>query len=240
MEGYRPNSKQWQVSAFGKIQFNASDKFNTGIEYSLLRNRIQMPGGLTDSMFNADPRSSFRARNWLKSPWNIVSAFANYHISSNTSIALKTSLLFSNRALVWRNEDGGAGAADEIDPTTGKFVNREVENENMHNTTTELRLIHKYRMGKSKNCFAGGIRYAYAWFKRQGGGEGTTGTDFDLSVTGPYEYDLDFTTTNVAPFFENIFTINRRFTVTPGFRFESLKSTGRGYKEDNGNQLITH
>jgi Fe(3+) dicitrate transport protein len=240
MDGYRPNSKQWQVSAFGKIQFNASDKFNTGIEYSLLRNRIQMPGGLTDSMFNADPRSSFRARNWLKSPWNIVSAFANYHISSNTSIALKTSLLFSNRALVWRNEDGGAGAADEIDPTTGKFVNREVENENMHNTTTELRLIHKYRMGKSKNCFAGGIRYAYAWFKRQGGGEGTTGTDFDLSVTGPYEYDLDFTTTNVAPFLENIFTINRRFTVTPGFRFESLKSTGRGYKEDNGNQLITH
>jgi Fe(3+) dicitrate transport protein len=240
MNGWRPNSKQWQLSGFGKVQYNASDKFNVGVEYSLLRDRIKMPGGLTDSMFNANPRSSFRSRNWLKSPWNIVAAFANYNISANTSLSLKTSFLFSNRALVWRNEDGGAGALDEIDPSTGEYVNREVENEDMHNTTTEFRLLHKYKMGKMDNTLAGGVRYAYAWFKRQGGGEGTTRTDFDLSVTGPYEYDLDFTTTNIAPFIENIFRINNRFTITPGFRLEYLKSTGKGYKEDGGSKIITN
>ncbi len=94
-----------------------------------------MPGGLTDSMFNANPRSSFRSRNWIKSPWNIISGYLNYTIAPGTSINLKTSLLFSNRALVWRNEDGGAGASDEIDPSSGKYVNREVENETMHNIT---------------------------------------------------------------------------------------------------------
>ena len=240
MDGWRPNSNQWQLSGFGRIQYNASEKFTVGVEYSLLRNRIKMSGGLTDSMFNANPRSSFRGRNWLKSPWNILSAFANYNISPNTSLSLKTSLLFSNRALVWRNEDGGAGALDEIDPSTHEYVNREVENEDMHNTTTEVRLLHNYRMGKMENTFAGGLRYAYAWFKRQGGGKGTTGTDFDLSVTGPYEYDLDFTTTNIAPFVENIFRINNRFTITPGFRLEYLKSTGKGYKEDGGNKIITN
>jgi Fe(3+) dicitrate transport protein len=240
MDGWRPNSKQWQLSGFGKLQYNASEKFSTGVEYSLLRNRIKMPGGLTDSMFKANPRSSFRSRNWLKSPWNIVAAFARYNISSNTSLSLKTSLLFSNRALVWRNEDGGAGALDEIDPSTGEYVNREVENEDMHNTTTELRLLYNYKMGKMENTFAGGLRYAYAWFKRQGGGEGTTGSDFDLSVTGPYEYDLDFTTTNIAPFIENIFRINNHFTVTPGWRLEYLKSTGKGYKEENGIKIITN
>ena len=240
IDGWRPNSKQWQLSGFGKLQFNASSKLNVGIEYSLLRNRIKMPGGLTDSMFEANPRSSFQSRNWLKSPWNILSGYANYIISPRTTLSLKTSLLFSNRALVWRNEDGGAGALDEVDPTTGEYVNREVENEDMHNTTTELRLLHNYRLGKLNNTLAGGLRYAYAWFKRQGGGEGTTGSDFDLSISGEYEYDLDFTTTNIAPFIENIFRLNSRLTVTPGFRLEYLKSTGKGYKEDNSVKIITN
>ena len=239
LSGWRPNSKQWQLSGFGKIQYAASDKFNAGIEYSLLRNDIQMPGGLTDSMFNANPRSSFRARNWLKTPWNIVSAYANYNVSPNTTLALKSSLLFSNRALVWRNEDGGAGALDEIDPSTHQYVHREVESENMHNSTTELRLLHKYKLGKTDNTLAGGLRYAYAWFKRQGGGEGTAGSDFNLSVTGDYEYDLNFTTTNIAPFIENIFRINNRFTITPGFRLEYLKSTAKGYSDNEGTKIAT-
>jgi len=240
IDGWRPDSKQWQLSGFGKLQYDASDKFNVGVEYSLLRNRIKMPGGLTDSMFEANPRSSFRSRNWLKSPWNILTGYANYTISPKTLLTLKTSLLFSSRALVWRNEDGGAGALDVIDPSTGEYVPREVENENMHNTTTELRLLHNYNLGKMDNTLAGGVRYAYAWFKRQGGGEGTTGSDFNLSVTGPYEYDLDYTTTNIAPFVENIFRINNRFTITPGFRLEYLKSTGKGYKQEDGEKIITN
>ncbi|MEO6869977.1 MAG: TonB-dependent receptor plug domain-containing protein, partial [Ginsengibacter sp.] len=240
MEGWRPNSKQWQLSAFGKIQYTPSHKLNVGVEYSLLRNRIKMPGGLTDSMFEANSKSSFRSRNWIKSPWNIVSAYANYTISPQTSLSIKTSFLFSNRSLVWRNEDGGAGAFDEIDPSTGEYVHREVENEDMHNTTTEIRLLHNYSLGKMNNTLAGGVRYAYAWFKKQGGGEGTTGSNFDLSITGNYEYDLDFKTTNIAPFVENIFRVNNRLTITPGFRFEYLKSSGKGYKEIDNSKIINN
>lgn len=240
MTGWRPNSKQWQLSGFGKLQYNASSKLNVGIEYSLLRNTIKMPGGLTDSMFQANPRSSFRSRNWLKSPWNVLAGYANYSISPQTTVSLKTSLLFSNRALVWRNEDGGPGALDIIDPASGKYVNREVGREDMHNTTTELRLLHNYKLGKMKNTLAGGLRYTYAWFKRQGGGVGSTESDFDLSITGDYGYDLDFTTTNIAPFIENIFRLNKNFTVTPGFRLEYLKSTGKGYKEHNSVKVITN
>ncbi|MEP6596561.1 MAG: TonB-dependent receptor [Ginsengibacter sp.] len=240
MDGWRPNSKQWQLSGFGRVQYNASDKLNIGVEYSLLRNRIKMPGGLTDSMFAADPRSSFRSRNWLKSPWNIVTAYANYKLSTQTSVSIKTSLLFSNRSLVWRNEDGGAGALDEKDPITGEYVNREVENEDMHNSTTELRLLYNYRVGKTDNTFATGVRYAYAWFKRQGGGEGTTGSDFDLSVLGDYEYNLDFTAVNIAPYLENILRLGNHLTITPGFRFEYLKSTAKGYKIEDNDKLTAN
>jgi Fe(3+) dicitrate transport protein len=146
--------------------------------------------------------------------------------------------MFSNRSLVWRNEDGGAAALDEKDPVTREYVNREVESEDMNNATTEVRLTHNYALGKMKNTLGGGIRYTYAWFKKQSGGEGTTGTDFDLSITGEYEKDIDFTTTNLAPFVENIFRVNDRFSITPGFRFEYLKSTSNGYKETDDGRLI--
>lgn len=239
MEGWRPNSSQWQLSAFGKVQYAPSEKLNIGVEYTLLRNKIKMPGGLTDSMFEANPRSSFRSRNWIKSPWNIVTAYANFTFSPRTSLNIKTSLMLSNRALVWRNEDGGAAALDEIDPSTGKYVNREVENEDMSNTTTEIRLLYNYNFAKMKSTLAGGVRHTYAWFKKQSGGEGTTGSDFDLSITGEFEKDIDFTTTNIAPFVENIFRINNRLSITPGFRFEYLKSTSNGYKESGGVKIIS-
>jgi len=240
LDGWRPNSSQWQLSGFGRLRYNASDKLTMGVEYSLLRNRIQMPGGLTDSQFNANPRTSFRKRNWLKSPWNIITAHGNYILSPQTSLGIKTSLLFSNRALVWRNEDGGAGSLDEKDPATGKYVSREVENEDMHSSTTELRLSHSYSLGKSKHTLATGVRYVFAWFARQGGGQGSTGTDFDLSVKGDYEYNFDFTTTNIAPFIENVFRVSDRFTVTPGFRFEYLKSTAKGYKTEDNVKLFSN
>lgn len=240
MNGWRPNSQQRQFSGFGRIQYEPSGKLKIGVEYTILRNRIKMPGGLTDSMFDANPRSSFRSRNWLKSPWNIIAAYADYKISSKTSLNVKSSLMFSNRSLVWRNEDGGAGALDTIDPATGKYSDREVGIENMNNSTIEIRLLNDYNLGKMDNTIAGGLRYSYAWFKKMSGGEGTTGSDFDLSITGEIGKNINFTTTNIAPFAENIFRINNKFSITPGFRFEYIKSTSDGYKKENGVKLFTN
>lgn len=240
MDGWRPNSKQWQVSGFGRLEYQASDKLKIGAEYSLLRNRIQMPGGLTDSMFNANPRTSLRARNWLKTPWNIGTFYADYKISSNTSLSLKTSLLYSKRALVWRNEDVSPDTPDEKDPVTGQYANREVGNQVMQNATTEFRIIHHYLLGKTVNTIATGFRYANSRFKKQGGGMGTTGSDFDLSISGDWGYNLNFTTTNIAPFVENIFRLSPRFTFTPGFRFEYFKNTATGYREVNSYKLAAN
>ena len=238
MDGYRPNSHQWQLSGLGKVNYKASEKLNMGVEYSLLRNQLKMPGGLTDSLFNVSSKISTRSRNWLKSPWNIIAAHVDYTPSENSTLSLKTTYLFGNRSLVWRNEDGGPEAVDEIDPLTNAFVNREVSKEGINNVTTELRFSQNYKLGNQRSTLAGGLRYAYAWFKRQGGGEGTTGSDCDLSKTGDWGYNLDYTTTNIAPFVENIFRIGNKFSVTPGFRFEYLHSTAKGYRiTDNVKQV---
>ena len=234
MDGYRPNSEQSQLSGFGKIQYTQSNKLNFGLEYSLLRNKLKMPGGLTDVQFNANPRQSTRARNWLESPWNVVTAFLNYNPSEKSTLSFKTSYLFSKRALVWRNEDGGPEADDVIDPATNQYVPREVGKEAMNNSTTEIRFSQKYNLFNNESTLAAGLRHSSAWFKRQGGGEGTTASDFDLNITGNWGYDLDFTTTNFAPFIENIFKLSDRFSITPGFRLEYLKSTIKGKKDDEG------
>jgi len=239
LQGYRPNSQQWQVSGFGKLQYKPNKKLALSVEYSLLRNELKMPGGFTDSAFLANPKSSTRGRNWLKSPWNIVSANLKYTPSENTTVDFKTMFLFSGRSLVWRNEDGGPEASDVIDTTTNDFVPREVGIEKMQNSTSELRVSHRYQLGKQKSTIAGGLRYSYAWFNRKGGGEGTTKSDFDLSITDLWGYDLDFSTTNLAPFVENIFRIGEKFTVTPGFRFEYINSTASGYKNVDGDKLVT-
>jgi Fe(3+) dicitrate transport protein len=119
-------------------------------------------------------------------------------------------------------------------------VPREVGKEDMNNSTSELRFAHNYKLGEQKSTIAGGVRYCFAWFKRKGGGEGTTNSDFDLSITGDWGYNLDFTTTNIAPFVENIFRIGNKFTITPGVRFEFLKSTAKGYKIKDDIKLTTN
>ena len=239
MEGYRENSQQSQISGFGKINYKANSKLNLGLEYSLLRNKVHMPGGLSDDQFNSNPQQSTRARNWIKSPWNILTGTLNYNPNENTTFSVKTNFLYSNRSLVWRNEDGGPSAVDNIDPVTGTYVPREVENEDMRNITTEIRGSHNYNLLNQKSTLAGGFRQSYAWFNRQGGGEGTTGSDFDLSYTGNFEKSMNFTTTNFAPFVENIFKLSNSFSITPGMRLEYLKSTAKGYSIVDGDKLLS-
>jgi len=240
MQGWRPNSDYRQLSAFGKLSFQASSKLKLGLEYTLFRNRIHMPGGFNDAQFAKNSDTSYRARNWLESPWNIVAAKAEYVFSPNTSLNITSSYLFSARNLVWKNEDGGPGTPDSISPVTLQYVNREVQREKMNSLTTEARLLSNYTVAGMNNTLAAGIRVFYGKFKRQGGGLGTTGSDFNLSLLDPhYQYDLDFTTTNVAPFVENIFRINNQLSVTPGVRYEYINSTAKGYITDGNEEVRT-
>lgn len=240
IQGWRPNSQTQKVSGYGRVEYQAMKDLKIGLEYSMLQNRIQMPGGFTDSMFYADSRKSYRARNWLRSPWNIITATLDWKISSNTSLSFKNTTNVSARDLVWRNEDGGPGAIDGIDPATNNYENRESQHEGLKSNTSELRLLKHYSAGRINNSLATGIRFFNGKMKRQGGGLGTTGLDFDFTLLDPkYEYDLDFTTTNVAIYAENTLSLGEKLSVTPGLRYEFLNSTVKGYNPaDDGSGTV--
>ena len=231
LDGWRDNSDQKQISGFGKISYDFSPKLQASIEYTLLRNKIHMPGGLTDEQFEENPKQSTRERNWLESPWNVLAAKLNYVISNKTSLQFTSSYLFSQRNLVWRNEDGWPYERDSITPDL-TYVPRELEREYFKSSTNELRLLTNYKLGKQNNTIAYGIRFAYADMKKLEHAEGSTGTDFDLTTYSDYEEQLHYQTTNVAAFAENIFNIGKKLSITPGLRLEYLKTTVNGVGED--------
>ncbi|MDQ2766917.1 MAG: TonB-dependent receptor [Gemmatimonadota bacterium] len=231
--GWRPNSDVSQVSAAGKLTYHASEKLSLDLSYSLLRNQIHMPGGLDNADFNTDARSSFRARNWLASPWNALALNGVYDFSERTHLTSTLSFMSSQRYLVWRNEDGGPESRDVIDPETNDFVPRELEWEYFTNVTSETRLLHTYQALGWASSVATGIRLFGGAMHRQEGGPGSTGSDFDMNlVGGPYETDMKFGNFNGAAFAENEFRISPRLTFTPGARVEFLHSTARGYTAD--------
>jgi Fe(3+) dicitrate transport protein len=230
-DGWRPNSDVRQATAFAKVEYDASEKFKISMEYTLLRNLIHMPGGLTDAEFDQNPDQSFRARNWLSSPWNLLALTATYKMSENSTLVLKSVVNNSARNLVWKNEDGGPQVADSISPITNTYVPREVEHEGFLSITNELRLLTVWNIGKVSSTLAAGIRYFQGNMVRQEQGPGSTGSDFDMNLYGSnpiFGNSLFFTTGNVAPFVENTFHFGR-LSVTPGFRFEYINSTARGY-----------
>jgi Fe(3+) dicitrate transport protein len=230
--GWRPNSDVSQLSAAGKVTWHANEKLSLGLSYSLLRNQIHMPGGLADAQFNEDARASFRSRNWLASPWNIVALNGEYELSPTTRLTSTLSAMSSQRYLVWRNEDGGPQAMDGIDPETNDFVPREVEWEYFTNVTDETRLLHTYSLFGQSHSIATGFRLFGGDLHRQEGGPGSTGSDFNMNlVGGPYETDMRFGNFNAAGFVENLFHLTPKLSITPGARIEYLHSTARGYTD---------
>jgi Fe(3+) dicitrate transport protein len=230
-QGWRNNAQMQQVAGFGRLEYKPNNDFKIGLEYSLLRNLLHMPGGLDDSAFKQNAQQSFRSRNWLTTPWNILAITSDYHINDNTLITLKSALNFSERSIVWRNEDGGPQTQDSISTLTNTYVPREVEHEYFKSSTTELRCLYNYSINQKPQIIALGVRFFYGWMQRQEGGLGSTDINADFmnyNSGNDYDNNLVFTTVNVAPFIENTFHVGKKLSITPGFRLEYIQSTAKG------------
>lgn len=232
LDGWRKNSFQRQLTGYGKLAYKLTDKISLALEYSMLRNKIKMPGGQTDDQFDVDQTSSVRSRNWLKTPWNVVNASFNYNINAKTDLQVKSTLLYGKRNLVWVNKL--PSELDVPDAQTGIFPNREVDVEKMQSFVTEARITRKYELGSIKNIVAAGLRLARAKFTRQEEAVGTNGNDFDFKTLSEYEENSFFTTNNIAVFAENVINLSDKFSVTPGLRFESFESEAEGEVEVGG------
>ncbi|MDX1942188.1 MAG: TonB-dependent receptor [Saprospiraceae bacterium] len=226
-DGYRDNSSSDASAQYAMLQYQANENLSLRAEFAHSTYLYQMPGPLTDSMFYANPRQSTRQRNYYSPNIYVPSITLDWKIGAKTHLNLVSSAIIGGRSVL--TFVGFANVPDIIDPATDQYKNRTVDIDDFRSYTTELRLTQNYNIGSFKNTLATGIRYIHNNLRRRQQGKGTTGSDYDLSITGNWGRDLRYKTQNVAFFIENMLYVTPKFTINPGFRIENGSTDMVGY-----------
>lgn len=237
-DGWRENSRYFTNAGYGTVTYNFTTKFSLTAEVMRSHIRSQQPGGLTDIQIKQDAQQSFRSRNWFDITWTTPALIANYQINENARWNTK---LFST--IGDRNSVGflqSINIKDSINPASLNYNNRVVNLDQYRNYGMESRIITDYHLGKMKNTLSAGIRLYTGTTTRQADGKGTTGTGYDVTITGNYPRDIIFKSRNTAAFAENIFRITDKFLIIPGIRYEWLEgsSSGRNGYTTGGTEII--
>lgn len=225
-DGYRDNSRSNYDAFSAQITYRPIQNLSIKAELSHSKYVFQLAGQQTDAMFAANPRASIRSRNFYSPDIYVPSVSLNWSLGNRTKLSWVTSAVLGSRNSVMF--DRTADVVDKIDPITLQYANRQVDIDNYHSYTSELRVLHEYRVGKLPSTLVGGVQLMNNDLHRRQHGKGSTGSDYDLSITGTWGRDLHFKTQNIAFFVENRIYLTPKLAVSPGFRIESGESVMSG------------
>lgn len=228
-DGWRPNANFEVHNGYAQLQYRPHKKWNIKAEQTIMQYLAHQPGGLTDLEFEQDAQQSNRFRNWFRVNWNLSALTVDYKINPLTQFNLRVFGLFAGRQSLGNlqaiNRPDYGGPRDLIQ---GKYAN----------VGSELRFLHRYQIGKRLSALVTGIRVYRGQTTQQQGlsNDGLTGTWDDFTLTEPsngiLRSDYQFPSWNLAAFAEHLFSINERFSVTPGVRLEYIQTQAEGYYQD--------
>jgi Fe(3+) dicitrate transport protein len=223
--GWRPNSGFNVNTVYGGLTIKASEKLSISVQYTLMDYLAQQPGGLTDAMFEADPRQSVRNRNWFKVNWNLASVSADYSINDHLKFNTRFFGLDASRSAL-----GILTYINRADP--GGL--RDLWTDHYMNWGNESRFLYTYHTDKHPYSLVVGERFYHGFTdRRQGeGNSNSTGTKSDFSFTDPTDpaySGYTFPNFNTAVFAENIFRINSKLSIIPGVRYENIITKADGF-----------
>ncbi|QMW07202.1 TonB-dependent receptor domain-containing protein [Spirosoma foliorum] len=222
-DSWRPNSHFTNYTAFADIDYHVSEKTTLGVDITQMSYLAQQPGGLTDDMFRENPRQSNRERNWFKVNWTMPALHFDHKFNTNNEFNLRVFGLYAYRYSLGFRPNRVASIDDnsERDLIKGDF----------QNWGTEARYLKRYTLSKQQAVLLVGGRY-YHGFNHSVQGLGSTDKDADfnfISDANAISYDYRFPNRNVSAFAENIFYIGEKVSITPGIRFEYIKTTADGF-----------
>ncbi|MBB1287356.1 TonB-dependent receptor, partial [Flavisolibacter sp. BT320] len=225
-DGWRKNSRFYSNAGFGTVTYYFTPKFSLSAEAMYSHIRSQQPGGLTDAQVKEDAQQSFRSRNWFDIKWTTPALIANYQISNKTRWNTKLFATIGDRNSVGFLQP--VTTKDTINRTTGEYNNREVLIDLYRNYGLESRIITDYNLAGLNNTLSAGIRLYTGSTQRRSSTRGTTGTDYDLTISGAFLRDITFESKNAAAFVENIFRLSDKILIVPGVRYEWLEGSASG------------
>ncbi len=221
-DDWRPNSRYHQHNAYLHLAYSLNNHLKITGEYTLMNYLAQQPGGLTDAQFASDASVSVRSRNWFKVDWHLISLQLDYQWDSLNRINWRTYTLQGGREAL--------GLLSYINrPDVGG--NRDFLWDKYSNLGTELRFIHQYHLSDQllSTLLVGSRFYQGLTLRKQGDGNDGAGADFSFVGTEPNKSSFRFPGTNLVGFAENIFQLNRHWSITPGFRVEYINTKANGY-----------
>ena len=230
-DGFRINSEFRSMNLFLKsvYQINKNSKISAEITY--LKYLAKQAGGLTDSMFEQNPYQSNRSRNWFGVNWLLYNIVYNYNFSESSKISASFFGLNASRdALGFRtNRVSQIDAMEERDLIKGKF----------NNYGLEVRFLNNYKLFNKKAIWVIGSKY-YNSNNTSEQGPGSKGIDANFTIkTGEFPFynfqsSYRYPNKNLSFFSENIFYLNDKLSITPGIRYEFIKTESDGfYKRTN-------
>lgn len=233
-DGYRDN-EHTESEAQAIILSYEFKNVSIRAEWARSKYRYRIPGPLTDSMFNADPRQATRSRNYFSPDIHVPSITLNWQLASQTKVQLVTSAVLGKRNSV--QYDKPTNIRDTINTATLQYNNRQIDIDRFNSYTTELRLLQEYRLGRQTSNLVAGLQYMNNDLHRTQLGKGTAGSDYDLSLVDPaWGRDVHLKTHNIALFAENKFQLLHNLSFNIGARMESGQTDMSGtinYYPDN-------
>jgi Fe(3+) dicitrate transport protein len=224
--GFRPNSNFDSRNYFGHFEYQLSQKTSLAFEVTLLNYLAQQPGGLTDVQFIEDPVFSNRERNWFGVDWKLYSLLFKHQFSPNTDFSLNLFSLDASREALGFRTNRVSQPDDPNEP-------RELLADNFQNWGAEARVLNRYKINDSDAVLLLGAKYYQTSNdQRQGPGSNSNDPDFNFADQDFPNYErqsqFEFPNLNLAFFGENIFNLSKNFSLTPGFRFEYIKTESEG------------
>ena len=252
-DGFRPNSKFDSRNYYANIRHQLSEQTKLTFDFTFLDYLAQQSGGLTDEQMEADIYQSNRSRNWFAVEWLLFSTRIDHKFNSKSDLSVNFFGLDASRSsLGFRGIPGFLNfnpitVDDEVNEDGDYIHPRDLIYGEFNNWGIETRFLTRYTIGEKMSVFLIGNKiYKSANSIRQGAA--SSGTDADFSFMNnefpgyPYQSDFDFPNFNSAFFMENIFYLNEKISITPGLRFEHIKTESVGSYLDItyglGNQLL--
>ncbi len=222
-KGWRPNSGINQHNAYGAFTYNFNAFTSLKFEHTYMIYLAQQPGGLTDAEFYNNPRQSKRERNWFQVGWNLSAAELDYRVSDNVKFNNRIFHLTANRYAV-----GNLGPITRVDDTD---ENRNLLKDDYDNWGNEFRaIVHYPLLGQKSVLLVGNRLYFGSTLSAQG--EANNSFDANFNFIYPEEPDdsqFHFPGQNIALFAENIFNLTEKWSITPGVRYENIRTSADGY-----------
>jgi Fe(3+) dicitrate transport protein len=218
-DGYRDNSASDYDGQGLVLTYTPSGTLTLKAEVFRSNYLYRIPGPLTDAQFADNPRQATRTRNYFNPELVLPALSAEWQIGPGTRLSWTASGLLGERRSV--QFDRPATVRDTISHSTFAYSERQVDIDRFQSFTTELRLLQEYALFGETSVLSAGIQYIHNDMNRRQQGKGTTGSDYDLTISAAgWGRDLLFKTRNTAVFLENKFQVTPQLFFSPGVRVE--------------------